>query len=217
MLDRELFDFLEHTSDAAFTLNERAEICSWNRAAEQLFGYSAAEALQKTCYSLLQGKGSLGTQVCRENCSVQECASKHLPIPNFDLEVRTRSGSLAWVNMSTLVFVGSRNHGRMIVHLAHDIAERKENEEILRKMIELSKEMSSIPDVVGRPAPISPLSEQEREILQMLSVGKDSEAIAEKLGITLQTLRNHLHHVNQKLHTHSRLEAVTNALQRKLI
>ena len=37
------------------------------------------------------------------------------------------------------------------------------------------------------------------------------------LGITAQTLRNHLHHINQKLRTHNRLEAVMNAIQRKLI
>ena len=33
--------------------------------------------------------------------------------------------------------------------------------------------------------------------------------IARTLGITAQTLRNHLHHINRKLRTHNRLEAVT--------
>jgi DNA-binding CsgD family transcriptional regulator len=51
----------------------------------------------------------------------------------------------------------------------------------------------------------------------MFSVGKNAIEIARKLGITLQTLRNHLHHINQKLHTHNRLEAVTHAMQRKLV
>lgn len=37
------------------------------------------------------------------------------------------------------------------------------------------------------------------------------------MEITLQTLRDHLHHINQKLHTHNRLEAVTHAIQRKLV
>lgn len=104
----------------------------------------------------------------------------------------------------------------MIVHIVHDISEEKKNEGLLHKMTQLSRQLASIPEVTGRLAPVSPLSDQKREILQMFSVGKNSTEIARKLGITLQTLRNHLHHINQKLRTHNRLEAVTHAIQRKL-
>ncbi len=31
MLDQELFDLLEGTSDAAFTVTDQGEICSWNK------------------------------------------------------------------------------------------------------------------------------------------------------------------------------------------
>jgi DNA-binding CsgD family transcriptional regulator len=66
-------------------------------------------------------------------------------------------------------------------------------------------------------APVSPLSEKELQILRLFSSGKNSPEIAKSLQISLQTLRNHLHHINQKLRTHNRLEAVTHAIQRKLI
>ncbi len=217
MLDQELFDLLEGTSDAAFTVTDQGEICSWNKAAERLFGYSKAEVLQKSCQGLLQGRGALGTQVCGDNCSIRDCAARHLDIPNFDLEVKTRSGRRMWVSVSILVHENPRNHRRLIVQLAHDITEQKKNEELLRKMMQISRQLANVPDVVGRPAPVSSLSDQEREILQLFSVGKNSTEIARKLGITLQTLRNHLHHINQKLHTHNRLEAVTHAMQRKLV
>jgi len=217
MLEIELFNLLEGTSDAAFTVTDQGEIRSWNKAAEKLFGYSRAEALENTCHNLLQGRGALGTQVCGENCSVRECAAKHLEIPNFDLEVKVRSGRRLWTSVSTLVFEDPRNHRRLIVHLAHDITERKKNEELLRRMMDISRQLAAIPDVAARPAPITPLSEQERDILRLFSVGKNSAEIARKLKITLQTLRNHLHHINQKLHTHNRLEAVTHSIQRKLL
>ena len=217
MLEQELFDLLEGTADAAFAVTDQGEICSWNKAAEKLFGYSRAAALQKSCQSLLQGRGTLGTQVCGDNCSVRDCAARHMDIPNYDLEVKPRSSRRMWVSVSTLVYENSRNHRRLIVHFAHDISERRKNEELLRRMTALSRQLSAIPDVIGQPAPISPLSEQEKEILHMFSVGKNSTEIARKLGITPQTLRNHLHHINQKLHTHNRLEAVTHAIQRKLV
>ena len=67
------------------------------------------------------------------------------------------------------------------------------------------------------PTPILALSDHERKILQLFSSGKNAAQIARNLGITAQTLRNHLHHINKKLHTHNRLEAVTHAIQRKLL
>jgi len=134
------------------------------------------------------------------------------------LEVKTRSGRRLWISVGIIVYGNSQNHGRrLIIHVANDITQQRREEELLRKMTSLSRQLSSIPDVVGRPDPISPLSEQEKEILHMFSVGKNSTEIARKLGITLQTPRNHLHHINQKLHTHNRLEAVTHAIQRKLV
>jgi len=63
MLEQELFDLLEGTADAAFTVTDQGEICSWNKAAERIFGFGKAEALQKGCQSLLQGRGPLGAQV----------------------------------------------------------------------------------------------------------------------------------------------------------
>lgn len=217
MRDQELFDLLEGTSDAAFTITDQGKICSWNKAAERLFGYSKVEVLKKSCQELLQGRGALGTRVCGDHCGILDCATRHLDIPNFDLEVKTHSGHRMWVSVSTLVYENSRNHRPLIVQLAHDIAEQKKNEELLRKMTQISRQLVTVADVAGRPAPVSPLSEQEREILQLFSVGKNSAEIALKLGITMQTLRNHLHHINQKLRTHNRLEAVTHAMQRKLV
>lgn len=67
------------------------------------------------------------------------------------------------------------------------------------------------------PTPISALSEHEKGILRLFSSGKNAAQIARNLEITPQTLRNHLHHINQKLRTHNRLEVVTHATQRKLL
>jgi len=217
MLEIELFNLLEGTSDAAFAVTDQGEICSWNKAAEKLFDYTTKEAINKTCGSVLQGLGPLGNEMCGENCSICHRAEKHLEIPNFDLQVKIRSGRRLWVSVSILVFENPRNHRRLIVHLAHDITEGKKNEVLLHKMIDVSRQLSNIQEVALNPVPITPLSEHEIEILRMFSTGKNAAEIARRLKITLQTLRNHLHHINQKLHTHNRLEAVTHAMQRRLL
>ncbi len=217
MLEAELFAFLERTADAAFAVTREGQICSWNQAAERLFGYSSADVLNRACYEVLDGHGALGTQVCIGDCSVQQCAAQKLGIPDFDLEVKTRSGERLWVNISTLVFEEPRRNRRLVVHLARDISRRRRSEELLAKMLEISKEMVAVADHNIRAAPVSPLTEQEQRILRLFAKAKNSSEIARELGITLPTLRNHLHSINEKLRTHNRLEAVMHAMQRGLI
>lgn len=216
MLDGDLFDFLEHTADAAFTVTDDGEIFSWNASAEALFGFRRDEAVGKACGELLEGHGPLGRAVFTENCHVRECVRQHVPIPDFDLEVKTRSGRRIWVNMSTVVHEDGRTR-RLIVHLARSVADRKRTETLVRRMLRTSKQLIEMSNDGVRPAPASPLSEQELRVLRSFSEGQSPADIARDLDISPQTLRNHLHHINQKLGTHNRLEAVIDAIRRRLI
>jgi DNA-binding CsgD family transcriptional regulator len=182
-----------------------------------LFGYPGTAAIHRTCYDILEGMGPLGTRVCHQHCSVIECAGGNADIPNFDMSVKTRSGKRVWINMSTIVFNNQRTGRRLLVHLAHDISERKKSEKLTHKMLELSKQLTALGEASVHAEPVPGLSEQEINILRMFAEGKESDEVTGVLDISPQTLRNHLHHINQKLRTHNRLEAVMNAIQRKLI
>lgn len=217
MLAGDVYKLLEGTADAAFVVTLEGEICFWNHAAERLFGYNATEVLNKTCHGVLQGAGALGTAVCVGECSVQHCAAHGRPVPAFDLEVTTSSGKRMWVEISTIVFEDSRLHRRYIAHLAHDINERKQVERAFTRMLDLSKEVIAVGDGCADLAPVETLSEQEQRILKLFAQAKNSGQVAKQLHITLPTLRNHLHAINQKLRTHNRLEAVLHAMKRGLI
>ena len=52
------------------------------------------------------------------------------------------------------------------------------------------------------------LTPREEEILPLLSKGFVSKEIAARLGVSYETVRDHLKHIYDKLHVHSRLEAV---------
>jgi len=52
------------------------------------------------------------------------------------------------------------------------------------------------------------LTERERSTLELLSKGFMYKQIADKLGISIDTVRSHLRKVYEKLHVHSRTEAV---------
>lgn len=217
MLDRDLFDFFESAADAVFTVVDSGEICSWNASAEKLFGYKRDEALGKTCFQLFQGRDVLGTLVCTEHCHLRDCAKPGAAVPDFDLEVNTRSGRRLWVNLSTMIHEDPKTGRLRIVHLARDVDGRKRTEELVQRMLCVSKELVEMADDVPRPGPVPPLSDQEHRVLRRFSEGRSPGHIARELKISSQTLRNHLHHINQKLGTHNRLEAVLHGIRRKLI
>ncbi len=215
MLESELFALLNNTADAAFSVDDQGVICSWNQAAERLFGYASGEVLHKPCANLMQGRGSLGTPVCTHGCSIIECADRE--IPNYDLEVRARGGKRIWVNVSILTFQDNRTKRRLLVHLARDITQRKKNEQLTQKVLQCAKQLATLPNEPDRPAPVSLLTKQEQHVLRLLADGKTPAEAAQILRIAPRTLRNHIHHANQKLKTRNRLEAVIHALRRGLI
>ena len=59
------------------------------------------------------------------------------------------------------------------------------------------------------------LTRREQEILALLAKGFLYKEIADQLGITLSTVRAHLHTVYEKLHVQSRTEAVVKYLERE--
>ena len=63
MLESELFALLEQTADAAYAVTDAGEICSWNGAAERLFGYPAGEVLRRNIDEVLEASDAVGGRV----------------------------------------------------------------------------------------------------------------------------------------------------------
>ena len=108
---------------------------------------------------------------------------------------------------------------------------------LLKKYIS-DKLLHSIQEVLQGGAPMSPsiarliisslqqpvvaakdyqLTNREKEILQLLSSGNSFKMIAAELCISLDTVRTHIKHIYDKLHVRSQIEAVSKAIQEKLV
>ncbi len=61
------------------------------------------------------------------------------------------------------------------------------------------------------------LTARELEVLKLLTDGGDYKAIAEKLFLSHYTVRAHLRNIYDKLHVHSKSEAVAKALKERVI
>lgn len=61
------------------------------------------------------------------------------------------------------------------------------------------------------------LTSREKETLQLLSQGNSFKMIAAELNISIDTVRTHIKHIYDKLHVRSQIEAVSKAINEKLV
>jgi len=217
MLERQLAELLEGTTDAAFTVDLQGEIRTWNKAAENLFGYPASSAVGNACATLLKGRLDSRTPVCCQSCDILECIRAGREVSNFDMEISTRAGRRMWVNVSLLVTYDQPTERKLIVHLMRDIQRKKKAEQLTGEMFRVAKSLVSNAEHSGELPPVVPLTSREKKILSLLIDGKATSEIAGELEISMSTLRNHISHINHKLHTKNRTEAVMKALKRGII
>ncbi len=67
------------------------------------------------------------------------------------------------------------------------------------------------------PDSVEPLSEREREVLALLSLGLSNQAIADKLIVGHNTVKKHLSNIYGKLGVQSRTEALARARELHLV
>jgi DNA-binding NarL/FixJ family response regulator len=83
--------------------------------------------------------------------------------------------------------------------------------EIARQIVNLFHKTSS-----PQP-PVLPLTGQEQQLLRLLSQGHSYESSARQMCISVNTVRNYVRSVYEKLHVHSKSAAVSTALRQGLI
>jgi DNA-binding NarL/FixJ family response regulator len=65
--------------------------------------------------------------------------------------------------------------------------------------------------------PVPRLTERELEVLKLVAQGLSNREIAGELYISENTVKNHVRNILEKLHLHSRMEAVVYAVREKLL
>ena len=54
----------------------------------------------------------------------------------------------------------------------------------------------------------NPLSEREQDVLNLLSMGHSNKEVANKLSVSIATVKKHVYNIYQKLHVNSRVDAI---------
>lgn len=82
---------------------------------------------------------------------------------------------------------------------------------IARKVLQLFRQ------TIPQPRTDYQLTAREQEVLELLVAGDDYRQIAEKLFLSLFTVRAHIRNIYDKLHVHSKSQAVAKALRENVL
>jgi PAS domain S-box-containing protein len=218
-----MFQAFANASDGVLIINQDQHILYWNQVAEEILGYSQLEVAGRPCYEILEGRDDRGRLICREYCRVAMTALHGGTVTNYDSSVRTKSGDIRWINMSTFILpTNSTGAESVLVHLFRDASKKKQNQQFIEHMLTAAKqlqngELSQSNSSMSVEQQGSNLTGREREVLALLAQGSSTIDIAQSLFISPATVRNHIRNILQKLQVHSRLEAVIYAQEHGLI
>jgi PAS domain S-box-containing protein len=189
-----LHQALVHAADGALAAGPDRRILFWNRAAERLLGYSAGEVIGRTCCEVLE-RGS--------QCQLKAAREAGAEGGAFEMTARTRRGEAVRLSVSTLVVPPRNGEGPVTVHLFREARQSAPAG---------ATETDTLTDALG-----DTLTRREIEVLRLLAEGCNTRAVAQRLGVSPATVRNHVQNLLGKLGVHSRLQAVAYANRRGLL
>ena len=93
----EMGTVLDSIADGVFTVDNDFIITSFNRAAERITGFTAAEAIGERCYNIFR------TPVCQEGCLLGESIQTGRPISGLELTILNRDNEEVFISVSTAI------------------------------------------------------------------------------------------------------------------
>jgi DNA-binding CsgD family transcriptional regulator len=213
-------DIIAGTADAAFATDEGCRITIWNRAAERLLGYEAAQILGQPCHEFLCGRDVFGNRFCDGSCPPSQMIRRREALHHFEMDVRKASGETIRAAFSLVVVPGPRRTQYTLIHLFQPVDRSRESDELIRRILATSPAPGLPPQLDAHPstAPIAtPLTAREIEVLRLMAEGISTSRMADSMFISVTTVRTHVQNILRKHEVHSKLEAVSLALRNHLI
>lgn len=194
------------TSDGMLVVDGKQRIVEWSPALERMTGLPAGDVAGRFCYEVLADAKPVSTSACRPDCAVITNARRRRSTQNFD--IRFNDGDCkATFNVSTLVAPDCGPNSPHVVHLLRDVSDHRTVASLLdaSNLPPRSEENESGAD----RSP--PLSRRERQVITLLAGGYGAPDIAQALGLSPITVRNHITRAMTKLGARNRLDAVVKA------
>jgi DNA-binding CsgD family transcriptional regulator len=179
------------------------EILYMNDRAEKLLNREAASSVGLPCWQVIGGRDESGEKWCETNCQVRDAVTEGKPVEPYTLRINGGEDDEHWLQLLVIPFETEDGTTK----LAH-CAFRIDRTHIIESYLDRVAARTPINAERTFDLEESRLSRRERQVLDLLAQDKNLYEIAEQLGVSYYTVRNHVQHVLGKMGVHSTLEAV---------
>ncbi len=210
---------LGSSTAATIAVDARGTIVAWNKAAEQILGWPATEALGRPCHELMHGFAPGGVPICGPDCAVAHvCAQGHTP-RRFEMVLHRPDGTEMWFDVTTVTI---DDDGRPVgVHVFEESVSSQRLSamaaDVVRRLTDEQRPTNGKADERTYRRIVDALTPREIEVLKLVASGNTTDQIARRLKLSRATIRNHIYNLLPKLGVHSRVEATVLAFKAGLI
>ncbi len=124
-------------SDGVFTVDRSCRITSFNKAAEEITGFSAEDALGKHCFDIFR------TEICNKRCALKDTLKTEAPIDNVRVTIISQNGCEIPINVTTTLLKDEVGKVVGAVEFFSDISELEQ----LKKHVEQKRQLEDIVSV----------------------------------------------------------------------
>lgn len=214
-----LGDLFLRAVDGAFAVDAKQRIIYWDPGCEKLFNRSSQWVLGRLCCDVMRGiNPATGDLFCGQGCHIAQLTKGDSDAPkSFSIQTRTAVDDEPITLSVNVVLVPSQCKKRwIVVHLLH----RGMSRDVLTAMdcsLRSGRTPSTTPYEGNSEEAFLCLTTRENDVLQLLAEGLANPSIAQRLDISITTVRNHLQHIQNKLGVHSQVEVVAYAYRHNLV
>ena len=149
---------LDSIADGVFTVDRNWQITSFNRAAEEITGWSRDEAMGKSCSEVFH------SSICGRNCAIAESLYSGGPVANRSITIRNRKGESIPISISASPLtdhegniVGGVETFRdltTITSLRRELTQKYTFDEIISKSVAMQRLFKIMPEIARSPSTV---------------------------------------------------------------
>lgn len=194
-------------------------ILAANSAAEELLGYDSDRMAGRGLAQVFQPLSVLDRPLSYEGCLFRHFVKDGSASRHFECSLRKACGDYQRMTFTVAVVLDERPSSCELVYLFWPVLERRQADAAIERLLDdtLGGERGGGEAMRNGATERGVLTCRQVEVLGLIASGLSTEAVADRLRISPETVRNHVRNILSRLSAHSRAEAVSIGHRKQII
>ena len=204
---------------AAVATNEDDRVVTLNEKAAEYLEVEEDRLVGRSFSQVLKPRDAFDNPLRYDSSLFLHFLQDGSPLHVFECNLRKGSGRYQRFTVSVVMVLGPRPRTHSAIYILWPVMRRRKADEVIARLLNSAgyEEEGLGAGLRASRTFATVLTNRQIEVLRLVADGLGTDEIAESLGISVETVRNHVRNILSRLGVHSRVEAVSVAHRRHLI